>query len=90
MATVFVGFTANLMVMFSALLLLVVVATTSLDWLAGRRACDLQEKAVFTDPCVVTQHRFWLPSVTWIVLGALGAALGGFARCAACVVASGC
>ena len=75
-ATVFVGFTANLMVMLSALLLLVVVATTSLDWLAGLSgSCDLQEKAVFTDPCVVTQRRFWLPSVIWIVLGALGAAL---------------
>ena len=68
-ATIFVGFVADLLVIASALLLVVVAATVALDALVGiTGGCELKQEIGVPRSCVVAQTRFWLPPVVWLGL----------------------
>ena len=75
-ATIFVGFVANLLVIASGLLLVVLAATVVIDALVGITGdCELKQEIGVPRSCVVAQTRFWLPPIFWLVSGAVFAAL---------------
>ena len=70
-ATIFVGFVANLLVIGSALLLVVLFMTVVVDALVGiTGSCELKREIGVPESCVVAQPRFWVPPVLWLGLGA--------------------
>ena len=75
-ATIFVGFVANLLVIASSLLLVVLAMTVAVDALVGiTGSCELKEEIGVPESCVVAQTRFWLPPVLWLALGAFMSAM---------------